>query len=121
MGGSDTESSPPPLRPPHTPVTVLDTHQSGVLGSHAGSLHQQLLVSQLHTVQPSDGLERDPPADHVYPRNSKQQLRGPQPSLTVCGAYLVVEVDVNVFAEGVAFRQACGAVFHQVEGLQGPE
>ena len=35
--------------------------------------------------------------------------------------YLVVEVDVNVFTEGVSFREAGGAVLHQVEGLQRTE
>ena len=33
------------------------SYQSGILGPHAGSLHQQLLVSQLHAVQPCDRLE----------------------------------------------------------------
>ena len=38
-----------------------------------------------------------------------------------CNGYLVVEVDVNVFTEGVSFREAGGAVLHKVEGLQRTE
>lgn len=47
------------IQPPTTlPSSVqhLDTYQSGVLGSHTGSLDQELLVSQLHTIQPSNCL-----------------------------------------------------------------
>lgn len=36
---------------------VMDSHQSGVLGSHASSLHQELLVTKLHTIQPSNSLQ----------------------------------------------------------------
>lgn len=48
------------IQPPTTillSVQPLDTYQSGVLRSHAGSLHQELLVSQLHAVQPSNSLK----------------------------------------------------------------
>ena len=38
-------------------VSRRPSHQSGVLGSHTGSLDQQLLVSELHAVQPRNGLE----------------------------------------------------------------
>lgn len=34
---------------------------------------------------------------------------------------LIIDVDVHVFTEGVSFREACGAVLHQVESLQRSE
>lgn len=37
---------------------VVDAHQSCILRSHAGSLHQELLVAKLHTIQPSNGLQQ---------------------------------------------------------------
>lgn len=42
-----------------------------------------------------------------------------QPLLLCWTPYLVVKVDINIFAEGVSFRQASGTVLHQIEGLQG--
>ena len=36
-------------------------------------------------------------------------------------AHLIVDIDIHVFTEGVSFREACGAVLNQVEGLQGAE
>lgn len=38
-----------------------------------------------------------------------------------CTSYLVIKVYINIFTEGISFRQACGTVLHQVEGLQGPK
>lgn len=35
--------------------------------------------------------------------------------------HLIADVDVNVFTEGVAFRQTSGAVLHQVKGFQRAE
>lgn len=32
--------------------------------------------------------------------------------------HLIADVDVNVFTEGVAFRETSGAVLHQVKGFQ---
>lgn len=91
----------------------LETHQSGVLGAHAGSLHQELLVSQLHAVQPGNSLQR------------YQRLFTPSWNklhwctfFSVVTHYLIIQVDVNIFTESVSFRQACGAVFHQIKGLQ---
>lgn len=105
----DQSRCPAPHRRP-----LLDTHQGGVLGSHTGSLHQQLLVSQLHSVQSGDGLERH--RDRV----DLQTATLPSDRVNV-ETHLVVEVDVHVFAEGVSLGQARGAVLHQVEGLEGPE
>lgn len=44
---------------------------------------------------------------------------GSTTTLSLLTRYLVVKVDINIFAEGVSFRQASGTVLHQVKGLQG--
>lgn len=122
---------------------VMDAHQSCILGSHAGSLHQELLVTKLHTIQPSYSLQRqqggrkkiiikkhslkccDKQAFRHHPSlNTKLKKHwlstwALQPLLLCWTPYLVVKVDINIFAESVSFRQASGTVLHQVEGLQG--
>lgn len=35
--------------------------------------------------------------------------------------YLICDIDVHIFTEGITFRQASGTVLHQVESLQGPK
>lgn len=39
-------------------IYLMYTHQSSVLGSHTGSLHQQLLVSELHAIQSCNSLQK---------------------------------------------------------------
>ena len=37
-------------------MTCQGAHQRGILGAHTCPLDQQLLISQLHPIQPRDGL-----------------------------------------------------------------
>lgn len=111
-------------------LCVIDAHQSCILGSHTGSLHQELLVTKLHTIQSSNGLQQQPGGRKKKPKHScavtrehcvKQlfSTRALQPPPPCWTRYLVIKVDVNIFAEGVSFGQASGTVLHQVKGLQG--
>lgn len=34
------------------------------------------------------------------------------------GHHLVTDIDVNIFTEGIALRETCCTVFHQIKGLQ---
>lgn len=54
--GSQPHPFPPPNPPSQWKMTCRGAHQRGILGSHTCPLDQQFLVSQLHPVQPCDGL-----------------------------------------------------------------
>lgn len=62
------------LTPP--PVSEADvTHRVAVFGSHAGALHDQLLVAQLHPVEPGDRLlqEATPAGETRYDRQQDKR------------------------------------------------